>query len=108
MIAFVPPTLIASWLDTGGTGEIPMAALVGSVIYLNAFAAIPLVSGLIKLGMSPAAGLAFLIAGAATSIPASMAVWVLVAKKVFAWHLALAILGSLLAGYVYAAFLMLK
>jgi uncharacterized protein len=108
MIAFVPPELIASWLGAGGAGEIPLAALIGSAIYLNAFAAIPLVSGLIKLGMSPAAALTFLLAGAAMSIPASMAVWVVVTRKVFVLHLALAMTGAVLAGYVYAALLVLK
>jgi uncharacterized membrane protein YraQ (UPF0718 family) len=107
MISFIPPSLIASWLGPSGTADIPLAVLLGSAIYVNAFAAIPLVSGLFKLGMSPAAGLSFLIAGSATSIPASMAVYALVTRKVFVWHLALAVIGALLVGYAYAGVLLL-
>lgn len=107
MIAFIPQQLIASWLGAGGGADIPVAVALGSVIYMNAFAAIPLVSGLLKLGMSPAAGLTFLVAGSATSIPASMAVYALVTPRVFLWHLAMAIIGALLVGYAYAAFLTL-
>jgi len=107
MIAYIPSALIASWLGNNGAAEIPIAGALGALLYLNSFAAIPLVSGLIKLGMSPAAGLTFILAGGLTSIPASMAVWVLVTRKVFFLHLALAIAGSLLAGFAFAAFLKL-
>jgi uncharacterized membrane protein YraQ (UPF0718 family) len=108
MITFIPPSAIASWLGSGGAGDIPLAVALGSVIYMNAFAAIPLVSGLLKLGMSQGAGLAFLVAGSATSIPASMAVYALVTRKVFLWHLGMAIIGALLTGYAYSAFLMAR
>ena len=108
MIAYIPPTAIASWLAVGGAAEIPIAGAFGALFYVNSFAAIPMVSGLIQLGMSPAAGLTFIVAGGLTSIPAATAVWVLVTRKVFVWHLALAIIGSLLAGYTYAAFLLLS
>jgi uncharacterized membrane protein YraQ (UPF0718 family) len=107
MMAFVPPQLIGSWLGASGTAGIPFAGMLGALIYVNAFAAIPLVSGLMKLGMSPGAGLTFLVAGSALSIPASMAVYVLVTRRVFLLHLGLSILGALLAGYLYAAFLAL-
>ena len=108
MIGYIPPATIASWLAVGGLTEIPIAGAFGALFYVNSFAAIPSVSGLIKLGLSPAAGLTFIIAGGLTSIPAATAVWVLVTRKVFVWHLALAIIGSLLAGYTYAAFLLLS
>lgn len=104
MVAYIPPSAIAAWLSGSGTLEIPLAAALGSIFYINSFAAIPLVSGLIKLGLSPAAGLTFIVAGGLTSIPAAMAVWVLVRPNVFFWHLGLSVIGALLAGYLYAAF----
>jgi uncharacterized membrane protein YraQ (UPF0718 family) len=107
MVAYMPPATIASWLSGSGVLEIPLAAALGSIFYVNSFAAIPLVSGLIKLGLSPAAGLTFIVAGGLTSIPAAMAVWVLVRPNVFFWHLALSVIGALLAGYLYAAFLLI-
>jgi uncharacterized membrane protein YraQ (UPF0718 family) len=107
MMAFIPPQLIGAWLGASGNASIPFAGALGALIYVNAFAAIPLVSGLMKLGMSPGAGLTFLVAGSALSIPASMAVYVLVTRKVFFLHLGLSILGALAAGYLYAAYIAL-
>ena len=54
--------------------------------------------------MSPAVGLAFLVAGAVTSVPAA-AVWGLVRPRLFAAYLGFAAVGSLAAGYAYAAWL---
>jgi len=66
--------------------------------YLNGYAAIPLVSGLLDLGMSQGAALAFMTAGAVSSIPAAIAVFALVRHRVFALYLALGVAGALLSG----------
>ena len=66
--------------------------------YLFVFAALPLVSGLIDQGMAPGAGLAFLVAGGVTSIPAAVAVWALVRIRVFALYLLLALTGAATSG----------
>jgi hypothetical protein len=55
------------------------------------------------MGMAPGAALAFMVAGAVTSIPAAMAVFALVRRGVFFWYLVLGISGSVLAGYAYQA-----
>ena len=55
--------------------------------------------GLVELGMTPGAALAFLIAGAITSAYASVAVFALVRWPVFLWYLLLAVVGATLAGY---------
>lgn len=107
MIAYLPPMTIATWMSGRGAMEIPLAGALGAVFYVNPFAAVPLIAGLIQLGLSPAAGLTFIVAGGLTSIPAAMAVWVLVRPNVFLWHLALSVIGALLAGYLYAAFRLL-
>ncbi len=67
----------------------------------------PLVAGLIEMGMNPAVGLAFMVAGGVTSIPAALAVWGLVQPRVFALYLGLALAGSLCVAYGYAAWLAL-
>ncbi|HKO08560.1 MAG TPA: permease [Alphaproteobacteria bacterium] len=102
MSAYVPGGAIASLLGGDGFAAIPAAVVLGVPAYLNGYAAIPLVKGLIELGMSPAVGLTFMIAGAVTSIPAAIAVWVLVRPRVFAFYLGLAAIGTLAAGYSYA------
>jgi len=104
--AYVPGEQIARLLGDGPFA-IPLAAAVGVPAYLNGFAAIPLMQGLIGLGMSQAVALTFMVAGGVTSIPAAMAVWALVKPRVFALYLVLAGCGALAVGYSYAAYLML-
>ena len=101
MVAFIPPEIIAEWLGSGAWWTIPAAVVVGIPAYLNGFAAIPLMAGMIDLGMSEGAALAFMIAGGVTSIPAAMAVFALVRRQVFAWYVALSLTGSLAAGFLY-------
>jgi hypothetical protein len=69
---------------------------------MNGFAAVPLVGGLMQMGMSPGAGLAFMTAGAVSSIPAALAVYALVRRPVFALYIALGFVGSVMAGVGYA------
>ncbi len=106
MLAFVPAEWIASAL--GGTGIVPIltATLVGVPAYLNGYAALPLVSGLIEQGMAPGAGLAFLVAGGVTSLPAAIAVFALVKRPVFALYIGLALTGSLVSGLLYQAWVL--
>ena len=108
MLTWLPPTTVARWLGQDGLWAIPLAVLTGIPAYLNGFAAIPLVAGLIGLGMSQAAGLGFMLGGGVTSIPAMVAVYALVRPKVFAWYLAFATTGALAASYAYAAVLALR
>ena len=100
MTAWLPPALIAHWLGNGPFA-IPLAVLVGVPVYISGLAAVPFVAGLIQLGMSPAAALAFMLATTATGFAAMMALWALVKPKVFALYLAFAITGALLAGYAF-------
>jgi uncharacterized protein len=108
--AFMLESLMVAWLPAERVlallGEesmaIPMAVLVGVPAYLNGFAALPLVSGLVGLGMSPAAALAFLVSGGVASVPAAAAVWALARPRVFMLYLGLGVAGSLLAAWAYA------
>ena len=101
MVAYVPADLVAS--AVGGTGIAPIAAatVVGVPAYLNGYAALPLVSGLIGQGMAPGAAMAFLVAGGVTSIPAAIAVYALVKRPVFALYVGLALAGSFAAGVLF-------
>jgi uncharacterized protein len=103
MVAWLPPERVVTML--GGQGmAIPLAVLVGVPAYLNGFAALPLVGGLVELGMQPAVGLAFLVAGGIASVPAAAAVWALARPPVFVLYLGLGASGSLLAAYAYSLF----
>lgn len=101
MIAYVPAEWIIAAVGGQGIGAIAIATLVGVPAYLNGYAALPLVSGLIAQGMAPGAGLAFLVAGGVTSLAAAIAVWALARPPVFALYIAFALTGSLLSGLLF-------
>ena len=101
MVAYVPTQLIAQVVGEGNAFAVPLAALVGIPTYLNGYAAIPLVAGLMDMGMSPGAAMTFITSGAVSSIPAAIAVYALVKKSVFALYALLGLTGSIIAGYVY-------
>jgi len=52
-------------------------------------------------GMSAGAGMAFMMAGAVSCIPAMAAVWSLVKPNVFATYIAFGIGGAILSGLVF-------
>ena len=101
MVAYVPTELIVQAVGDGNAFAVPLAALVGIPTYLNGYAAIPLVAGLMDMGMSPGAAMTFITSGAVSSIPAAIAVYALVKKSVFALYALLGLTGSIIAGYTY-------
>lgn len=98
MLAYIPAELVSSWIGGEGWTTIAGATLVGIPAYLNGYAALPLVSGLIDQGMAPGAGMAFLLAGGVSSIPAAIAVWALAKPPVFGAYLGFAIVGAFTLG----------
>lgn len=64
---FIPPGLIAKFLSNSSL-QILFAVLIGIPIYVCATASIPIALGLIHLGVTPGAALAFLISGPATNL----------------------------------------
>lgn len=102
MLAYIPGEWIAQSLGQGGLFGVSMAALVGIPAYLNGYAALPLISGLVNQGMDPGAAMAFLIAGGVSSCPAAIAVFALVRAPVFIAYIALAFTGAVLSGLLFA------
>jgi uncharacterized membrane protein YraQ (UPF0718 family) len=101
IILYIPSDWIAGLLGNGNQGAILAAALLGIPIYTSNLAALPLVSGLLAQGMNPGAGLAFLIAGPTTTLPAMAAVWGLASRRVFALYVSFSLVGAVVLGYVY-------
>jgi uncharacterized membrane protein YraQ (UPF0718 family) len=99
---YVPESWIIGILGEDSPASIVSAALLGVPVYTSNLAALPLIGGLLDQGMSPAAALAFLIAGPTTTLPAMAAVWGLVSKRVFALYVAFILLGAIAAGYIYS------
>ena len=101
LVTYVPASLIAGLV--GGEGILPVvvAAFVGMPAYLNSYVAPALISGLIDQGMTNGAGMAFMISGAVSSIPAMAAVWSLVRVRVFVAYLGLGISGAIISGLIF-------
>lgn len=102
LILYVPASLIGGIVGGDGLGAIALGAVVGMPAYLNSYAAPPLVAGLMEQGMSSGAAMAFMVAGAISSIPAMTAVWSLVKRPVFAAYLGFGVSGAILFGAVFA------
>lgn len=102
MLRFLPADWVVQLVGQDGWRSVVVAALVGVPAYLNGYAALPLVGGLIDQGMAAGAGMAFLIAGGVSSIPAAMAVFALARLPVFIAYLGFAFVGSIGAGLAYA------
>jgi len=102
MLAYLPAESVSAVI--GGDGWLPVlgATLVGVPAYLNGYAALPLVGGLIEQGMAPGAGMAFLLAGGVSSIPAAIAVWALARWPVFLAYLGFAFAGAFGFGLAFA------
>jgi len=105
LVAWIPPEQAARYLGGGEWWTVPLAALVGVPTYLNGYAAVPVIDGLLELGMAPGAAVAFLIGGEVTSLPTAMAVYAVVRRKVFALYLALGIGCAIAMGWLTQALL---
>ena len=101
MVAYINPVWVQTYIGGDEAYVIPLAALIGMPSYLNGYAAIPLVGGLMDMGMSVGAAMAFMLTGAVSSIPAAIAVYALVRKPVFLFYLLIGLSGSILFGYAY-------
>ncbi|MEM9912311.1 MAG: permease [Pseudomonadota bacterium] len=103
MVSYLPAGVIANLLGGEGVGTIILGALVGAPAYLNGYAAVALIDGLLAQGMSNGAAMSFVVAGGVSSIPAALAVWALVKPRVFCLYLGLALIGATGAGLIWQA-----
>jgi uncharacterized membrane protein YraQ (UPF0718 family) len=101
LIRYVPAEWIGTALGGDGIGPILLGAILGAPAYLNGYAAVPLIAGLLEQGLSPGAAMAFVIAGGVSCIPAAVAVWALVKPRIFAAYLGFAVIGAIMAGLVW-------
>jgi len=99
IILYVPQEWITSIMGKDNSWAIFTAIFLGIPVYTSNLSALPMVSGLLSQGMSPAAGLAFLIAGPTTTLPAMAAVWTLVKHRIFILYVSFSLVGALLLGY---------
>lgn len=96
---FVPLAWLTLAFGENDAWAVPLAAIIGAPLYLDGYAALPLVRGLVESGMGPDAALTLLVAGGITSAWAAIPVYALVRKGVFILYAFLAVLSSVLVGW---------
>jgi uncharacterized membrane protein YraQ (UPF0718 family) len=102
LIAFyIPEHLITGLLGGDSPFAVLVSTFVGVPTYTSNITALPLIGGLLDLGMNPGAALAFLITGPTTTLPALMAVWGIVKRKVFLLYVSYSLFGAIIFGYLY-------
>ncbi len=99
--AYLPPDMLARFVGAESAWAVPLAATIGAPIYLDGYAALPLIRALMDKGMADGAAMAFLIAGGITSAWAAVPVFALVRTPLFLTYLLLAVISSMLSGWAY-------
>lgn len=105
LIRYVPAEMVGQWVGNDNFWAIPLATILGAPAYVNGVAAVPLVEGLMGMGMTGGAALGFLLAGSVTSIPAMAAVYPLVRSSVFGWYIFMGFATSLVAALSFHLYL---
>ncbi len=98
---YIPQQYLLEFIKTDSPFAIITATLIGIPFYTSNLTALPLVSGLLQLGLNHGAALAFLIAGPVTTIPAMAAVYGLVKKRIFVLYLLYSLLGAIIFGLLF-------
>ena len=99
--AVLQPDALTAYVGSDVWWAIPFAVFVGAPAYLDGYAALPLTRGLMDHGMSPGAAMAFLVSGGVVSVWGAMAIFPVLRLRPFFLYLALALSGSLAAGYIF-------
>ena len=98
----IPTAWIAALFGKNQWHSIPLAALLGIPLYVNNASSIPVTRTLVEGGMSPGAALAFLLAGAGTSIPAMSGLLVITRGRILGLFVILIFLGAVVFGSLYS------
>ncbi|MEM7427399.1 MAG: permease [Pseudomonadota bacterium] len=98
----LPAEVLSTYVGVDSDFAVPLAAVVGAPIYLDGYAALPLLRGLLENGMAPGPAMTFLIAGGIISAWAVLPVLALVRLPAFSLYVLLAISSSMLAGWTFA------
>jgi len=99
---YLPEDALSAFVGRDNPFAVPVAAIVGAPLYLDGYAALPFVRGLMDRGMTDGAAMAFLIAGGIISAWAAIPVFALFRLPVFLAYVVMAVTGSMLAGWAYA------
>jgi len=97
LTALVPPGQLKPYLGSG-LGSILLMILAGVPVYVCATASVPIAAGLIHLGASPGAALAFLIAGPATNAATFTTIWKVLGRRTAIVYLGVVAVSAVAGG----------
>jgi uncharacterized membrane protein YraQ (UPF0718 family) len=97
----IPSGWVAALFGSGRAYSVPLAATLGLPFYLNSETSLPLVRGLLEAGMSQGAALAFMIAGAGTSLGAAAGALTIARWRVVGLVFGILWTGAILIGIGY-------
>ena len=100
---YLPTNVVEPLLGRESTLSVLFAALIAIPLPLPQVAAPALIKSLLAAGMSPGAGMAMLIGGPVTSIPALSALAGVYDRRAFALYLGLGVTAALAAGFLFQA-----
>jgi len=98
----IPTAWITSLFGKDQWYSILLAALLGIPLYVNNASSVPVTRTLVEGGMSPGAALAFLLAGAGTSLPAMSGLLVITRGRIVVLYIILIFLGAVVFGSLYS------
>lgn len=102
--AILPPQWIARYVGENTLGANFAASLAGALFYFSTLTEVPIVKGLMNLGMNQGPALALLLAGPAVSIPNLLVVnRIMGFKRTLAYFLLVVIIAAL-TGWIYGCF----
>ncbi len=104
----IPADWIATLFGSGNIYSVPLAATLGLPLYINGEASLPLVRAMLEAGMSQGSALAFLVAGAGTSVGAIAGALTIARWRVVALVISVLWVGAILTGSAYDLLLALK
>lgn len=100
---WLQPGALTAYVGSGNPFAVPLTVLVGAPAYIDGYAALPLTRSMLDHGMSSAAAMAFLVSGGVVSIWGAMVIAPVLRLRPFLLYLALASVGSMLAGWIFGA-----
>nr|WP_319537455.1 permease [uncultured Methanospirillum sp.] len=101
--AFIPDSIIETYVGNSNLLAIPIAAAIGVPLYLRIEMAIPLLSVLLTKGMSLGAAMALLIGGTGASLPEIAILGSMLKPKAIAAYVIWVFLTGTLGGFVFYA-----
>lgn len=99
---FVPPHWVTTLLGEGRWAGVLLAGVLGIPLYHCGGSAVPVLAGLLQMGMNPSAVLAFLLSGPATRVTSLAAMGSVLNRRALLAYLGYVVAGAVVVGLLLA------